>query len=205
MRYTRLISTPSAQRRSNVHLRISESPTGTARTCPSCFVVAQVLCWRLHTPSYWHIQGSSRSHDSLSVASCHEVPHSNRPRLPVARLPLVFLPLRRRSSCGSKMPQTALQRLPLSVREETCRKLIEPGKNIPYEYLRICCGTLAALARTCKLFHDPSLNVLWHSIPDIYVLFYSLPSTCYQIQVINGDRPQVVSLISTSPRSCRAC
>ncbi|EIW59264.1 uncharacterized protein TRAVEDRAFT_46572 [Trametes versicolor FP-101664 SS1] len=89
------------------------------------------------------------------------------------------------------MSQTALQRLPLSVREDICRQLIEPGKNIHYIDLRIGCGTLAALARTCKLFHDPSLNVLWHSIPDIYVLFYSLPSTCYQIQVINDDRPQV--------------
>lgn len=118
---------------------------------------------------------------------------------------LAFLPPRRRSSCGSKMSQTALQRLPLSVREDICRQLIEPGKNIHYTDLRIGCGTLAALARTCKLFHGPSLTVLWHSIPDIYVLFYSLPSTCYQIQVINADRPQVVSLISTIPRSCRAC
>lgn len=100
------------------------------------------------------------------------------------------------------MYQTALQRLPLSVREHICRQLINEGDELPLSTRIIGGGsgsTLAALARTCKLFHEPSLNVLWHSIPDIFVLFYSLPSTCYQKQVYD-HKDQVytrfVSLLS---------
>ena len=33
--------------------------------------------------------------------------------------------------------------------------------------------------RTCRLFHDPALNVLWHTIPDVAVLLYTLPPEVY--------------------------
>lgn len=101
------------------------------------------------------------------------------------------------------MYQTALQRLPLSVKEHICRQLINEGDGIPLATQMVLGGgsgsTLAALARTCRLFHEPALNVLWHSIPDIFVLFYSLPSTCYQKQVYDHSPwvyTRYVSLLS---------
>ena len=36
-----------------------------------------------------------------------------------------------------------------------------------------CLRALAALARTCKTFQEPALNVLWRDIPDFFVLLRS--------------------------------
>ena len=36
-----------------------------------------------------------------------------------------------------------------------------------------CLRALAVLARTCKTFQEPALNVLWRDIPDFFVLLCS--------------------------------
>ena len=41
-------------------------------------------------------------------------------------------------------------------------------------------ATLIALAATCKYLSDPALNMLYHTVPDIAVLFYTLPDELYK-------------------------
>ncbi|EIW59257.1 uncharacterized protein TRAVEDRAFT_46566 [Trametes versicolor FP-101664 SS1] len=83
------------------------------------------------------------------------------------------------------MSAAAFQQLPPHIWEYVCRELIGPEDDIwNTRENRIGCGTLAALARTCKSLHGPSLNVLWHTIPDIFVFFYALPRTCYRREQI---------------------
>ncbi|KAG9316244.1 hypothetical protein JVU11DRAFT_2271 [Chiua virens] len=40
---------------------------------------------------------------------------------------------------------------------------------------------LAALARTCRTFKEPALNVLWLELTDLSPLARCLPGVCYQI------------------------
>ncbi|OJT09912.1 hypothetical protein TRAPUB_13655 [Trametes pubescens] len=44
------------------------------------------------------------------------------------------------------------------------------------------CHTVACLARTCRYFHIPAVNVLWHTIPDIAILFFALPRHRYHVK-----------------------
>lgn len=39
--------------------------------------------------------------------------------------------------------------------------------------------TLVALARTHPIFHEPAVNALWHTIPSVAILFWTLPQECY--------------------------
>ncbi|KAF9467213.1 hypothetical protein BDZ94DRAFT_1249858 [Collybia nuda] len=49
--------------------------------------------------------------------------------------------------------------------------------------------TLAALARTCKAFSEPALNVLWYRQPSLAPLLNCLPVDCYQVtEIVRGDR-----------------
>lgn len=106
---------------------------------------------------------------------------------PSPRLQSSCSPARARSSnCQlAVMSSTAFQQLPLHIWECICRELIGPVDEIwNAREQRMGCGTLAALARTCKSLHEPSLNVLWHTIPDIFVFFYALPRTCYRREMV---------------------
>ncbi|KAL1947304.1 hypothetical protein VTO73DRAFT_14265 [Trametes versicolor] len=60
--------------------------------------------------------------------------------------------------------------MPSTVLENICRKLLyynPPDSTGP--------RTVTALAVTARIFHEPALDVLWHTIPDIAVLFLVLP------------------------------
>ena len=46
---------------------------------------------------------------------------------------------------------------------------IRSPKHILYRHLESL-KTLAGLARTCRAFHGPALDILWREIPDLYVL-----------------------------------
>ncbi|OJT15966.1 hypothetical protein TRAPUB_8789 [Trametes pubescens] len=77
-------------------------------------------------------------------------------------------------SSASGIDRSALHRLPPQVLEQICRELLH------IQAWHVGRGTLAALASTAQIFHEPALNALWHTIPDIAVLFYTLPEDAYK-------------------------
>lgn len=48
-------------------------------------------------------------------------------------------------------------------------------------------STLAVLARTCKLFSEPALNILWHYMPNLNPLIRCLPSDA--VETVPKDAP----------------
>ncbi|KAL1950545.1 hypothetical protein VTO73DRAFT_5669 [Trametes versicolor] len=80
-------------------------------------------------------------------------------------------------SSASENGQSALRRLPPQVLEQICRALLvrpldEDSEDEDDDAEDSDDGD--------QLFHEPSLNVLWHTIPDIAVLFYTLPGDAYK-------------------------
>lgn len=104
-------------------------------------------------------------------------------------------------SSTSENGQSALRRLPPQVLEQICRALLvrpidedseDEDEDEDAEYRDdgdqyMGCDTLAALASTARVFHEPALNVLWHTIPDIAVLFYTIPGDAYKIKHVKKD------------------
>ena len=43
-------------------------------------------------------------------------------------------------------------------------------------------STLAAMAISCKSFHEPAMDALWHSIPDITVIVKCLPAHFWYVE-----------------------
>ncbi|KAI0632229.1 hypothetical protein C8Q77DRAFT_910266 [Trametes polyzona] len=73
---------------------------------------------------------------------------------------------------------TTICRLSPDLLESICRELLAfPPEGKPLKH--IGSRTVAALATTARVFRDPALNVLWHTIADIAVLFYALPDDIY--------------------------
>ncbi|EIW59267.1 uncharacterized protein TRAVEDRAFT_46575 [Trametes versicolor FP-101664 SS1] len=81
-------------------------------------------------------------------------------------------------SSASGTDRSAICRLPLQALEEICRELLVPPEQFLAKH--VGCGTVAVLASTARLFHEPALNALWHTIPDIAVLFHTLPEDAYK-------------------------
>ncbi|KAI0754862.1 hypothetical protein C8Q80DRAFT_394500 [Daedaleopsis nitida] len=86
------------------------------------------------------------------------------------------------------MSTTALYCLPPEVFREICEWLLH-GVEMPEsppqtaeEYMPLVIGvrTTAALAQTARLFYEPCMAAMWHTMPDIAVLFYTLPRECYR-------------------------
>ena len=50
--------------------------------------------------------------------------------------------------------------------------------------------TRAALARTCKTFHEPAIQALWHTIPDLVPAVMLFPQDAWRI---DEDRDIIVS------------
>ncbi|TFK80917.1 hypothetical protein K466DRAFT_604939 [Polyporus arcularius HHB13444] len=46
--------------------------------------------------------------------------------------------------------------------------------------------TLASLARTSRALHEPAAEVLWRWIPNVSLLFYTLPHGCYRSETLKG-------------------
>ncbi|KAI0637753.1 hypothetical protein C8Q77DRAFT_387356 [Trametes polyzona] len=70
---------------------------------------------------------------------------------------------------------TTINRLPPDVLERICREVL----SLENDGTR----TLVSLASTSRLLHDPTLNVLWHTVPNVAVLFYTLPETIYRRRI----------------------
>lgn len=56
--------------------------------------------------------------------------------------------------------------------------------------------TLAILARTCRMFRDPALNVLWHTIRDIRPLLLIFPAHIWTEEPPKRGEPLVYTLVS---------
>ncbi|KAL1950557.1 hypothetical protein VTO73DRAFT_5681 [Trametes versicolor] len=74
---------------------------------------------------------------------------------------------------------TTLHSLPPEVLERICRELLALPLD-PREHKHIGCRTVAFLARTSRLLQEPALNTLWHMIPGLAVLFFTLPRALYK-------------------------
>ncbi|KAI0335701.1 hypothetical protein GY45DRAFT_1316398 [Cubamyces sp. BRFM 1775] len=70
-----------------------------------------------------------------------------------------------------------IERLPPDVWQEIGHVTLDL-RSCPYR--SIGRKTLIALAATCQYLYEPALNVLYRVIPDIAVLFYSLPDELYK-------------------------
>ena len=58
--------------------------------------------------------------------------------------------------------------------------------------------TLAILARTCRMFRDPALNVLWHTIRDIKPLLRTFPAHLRVEDPPKAGEPSVYTLVSVT-------
>lgn len=68
------------------------------------------------------------------------------------------------------------------------------GYLVPYNYRGHGLGTLAALARTCKTFSEPALDILWYSQDSVVPLISCLPSDALSFAPISEMlRPVLVS------------
>ncbi|EIW60851.1 uncharacterized protein TRAVEDRAFT_28302, partial [Trametes versicolor FP-101664 SS1] len=85
---------------------------------------------------------------------------------------------------------SATHRFPPTVLQEICRELLcLPLDQTDQGFRHIGSRTVAALAVTARLFLEPAMNVLWHTIPDIAVLFFTLDEEAYhQGEVFEGER-----------------
>ncbi|KAI0669270.1 hypothetical protein C8Q78DRAFT_1080554 [Trametes maxima] len=78
---------------------------------------------------------------------------------------------------GEVMGPTAFQRFPSTVHEAICHQLILSPRPADHFGIHPNGGyyhTVAALARTCRFLHEPAVNSLWYSIPDIVYLLFTL-------------------------------
>ncbi|KAL1950544.1 hypothetical protein VTO73DRAFT_5668 [Trametes versicolor] len=78
------------------------------------------------------------------------------------------------------MANSALSRMPQGLFEHIFRLLML--ESCDSDGKMVGCRTVARLARTCHNLHEPAVNVLWHTIPDIAILFFALPRHRYQVQ-----------------------
>lgn len=96
------------------------------------------------------------------------------------------------------MATGALTRIPPEILEQICGVLVGRSNVLlgpnggGIHFGPRACETVAALARTCRLFHEPALNVLWHTIPDIAVLFFTLPRKTYLVRKLMLDDKDVL-------------
>lgn len=50
---------------------------------------------------------------------------------------------------------------------------------------------LSVLARTCRASHEPAVKILWRWIPDVALLFRTLPAECYRTDEYLEDQRTV--------------
>ncbi|OJT15969.1 hypothetical protein TRAPUB_8792 [Trametes pubescens] len=78
------------------------------------------------------------------------------------------------------MTANTLSRIPQELFEHIFRLLmLEPCNS---DGKMVGCRTVAYFARTCRYLHEPAVNVLWHTIPDIALLFFTLPREMCLVQ-----------------------
>ncbi|KAL1950457.1 hypothetical protein VTO73DRAFT_5581 [Trametes versicolor] len=96
------------------------------------------------------------------------------------------------------MATGALTRIPQEILEQICGVLVGRSNVLlgpnggGIHFGPRACETVAALARTCRLFHEPALNVLWHTIPDIALLFFTMPRKTYLVRKLMLDDKDVL-------------
>ncbi|RDX53396.1 hypothetical protein OH76DRAFT_1218388 [Lentinus brumalis] len=85
------------------------------------------------------------------------------------------------------MDTLSFERLPADVHEDICHWLVHGDSDSPdakssrkhsndrYSGLR----AVAALARTSRTLHESAADILWEWIPNLALLFYTLPRECY--------------------------
>ena len=56
-------------------------------------------------------------------------------------------------------------------------------------------GDLASLARTCRTFKEPALDILWEVLDDLSPLARCLPEISYQPRTTNPSSPMVRSRV----------
>lgn len=79
----------------------------------------------------------------------------------------------------------AVHPFPLEVLQELCEWLIhgQPSTATMSELMEHAgegVRTVATLARTSRTFYEPCINALWHTIPSVALLFYTMPTESYQ-------------------------
>lgn len=47
------------------------------------------------------------------------------------------------------------------------------------------------LSATSRALHEPALNALWHTIPDVSLLFYTMPDECFVREMVEGKEGQM--------------
>ena len=55
-----------------------------------------------------------------------------------------------------------------------------PNTNCHTEAGSLELQTLLSLARTCRDFHEHALNALWHTIPSLALLVYTIPQDAWE-------------------------
>ncbi|EIW59338.1 uncharacterized protein TRAVEDRAFT_46643 [Trametes versicolor FP-101664 SS1] len=96
------------------------------------------------------------------------------------------------------MATGALTRIPQEILEQICGVLVGRSNVLlgpnggGIHFGPRACETVAALARTCRLFHEPALNVLWHTIPDIALLFFTMPRKTHLVRKLMLDDKDVL-------------
>lgn len=60
--------------------------------------------------------------------------------------------------------------------------------------------TVAALARTCRAFEDPALDVLWRTLPSLASLVQIMPSDAWEIKSETRQVDYSVSILVRFPR-----
>ncbi|KAI0328992.1 hypothetical protein GY45DRAFT_1280579 [Cubamyces sp. BRFM 1775] len=77
---------------------------------------------------------------------------------------------------------SAIERFSPIVWREICHAAVEVNglEPLPYRYQTDSGkSTIAALSATCKSLYDAVGDIIWHTVPDIAVLFYCLPDRLY--------------------------
>ncbi|KAI1790177.1 hypothetical protein LXA43DRAFT_922446 [Ganoderma leucocontextum] len=75
---------------------------------------------------------------------------------------------------------------PHEILSDVCECLMVPDTDGPPEAQYLGFQTIPSLARTCRDFHDHALNALWHTIPSVALLVYTLPQDAWEAEVWEG-------------------
>ena len=66
--------------------------------------------------------------------------------------------------------------LPIEILHEICKRLILDTQDWPRAGDKDAgVHTLLPLARTCRILHDAALDALWHTLPRVASLVWTLP------------------------------
>ncbi|TFK93075.1 hypothetical protein K466DRAFT_658773 [Polyporus arcularius HHB13444] len=102
------------------------------------------------------------------------------------------------------MGLSTYERLPAQVHELVCCSLMYGGQPEPFDVVEwyrrsqdqsidrhAGVHAVAALSRTCRASHGPAVKIIWRCIPDVALLFHTLPRECYEIKGHEEDRQRL--------------